>query len=104
MKRWAVVVAQLVEQLLPSPKVRFSNPVIGKIYIECLLVNVGFEKTKIKGKMRLGMPQLKNSISITRSTHQENHVFDIHKLFSSPSVAEHGSKISVSFFKFDHTS
>ena len=28
----AVVVAQLVEQLLPTPKVRGSNPVIGKIY------------------------------------------------------------------------
>ena len=27
---WAVVVAQLVEQSLPIPKVRGSNPVIGK--------------------------------------------------------------------------
>ena len=29
---WAVVVAQLVERLLPIPKVRGSNPVIVKIY------------------------------------------------------------------------
>ena len=29
---WAVVVAQLVERLLPIPEVRGSNPVIGKIY------------------------------------------------------------------------
>ena len=27
---WAVVVAQLVEQSLPIPEVRGSNPVIGK--------------------------------------------------------------------------
>ena len=29
-KYWAVVVAQLVEQSLPIPEVRGSNPVIGK--------------------------------------------------------------------------
>ena len=29
-KRWEVVVAQLVERLLPIPEVRGSNPVIGK--------------------------------------------------------------------------
>ena len=39
---WAVVVAQLVERLLPIPEVHSSNPVIGKnlfiyIYIEHLL-------------------------------------------------------------------
>ena len=41
----AVVVAQLVEQSLPTPKVHGSNPVIGKIlylhYVNCI------EKTKI---------------------------------------------------------
>ena len=30
---WAVVVAQLVEWLLPIPEVRGSNPVIGNFYI-----------------------------------------------------------------------
>ena len=30
--QWAVVVAQLVEWLLPIPEIRGSNPVIGKIY------------------------------------------------------------------------
>ena len=35
---WEGVVTQLVERLLPTPKVRGLNPVIGKIYIEqCLL-------------------------------------------------------------------
>ena len=29
----AVVVAQLVERSLPTPELRGSNPVIGKIYI-----------------------------------------------------------------------
>ena len=36
----AVVVAQLVERSLPTPEVRESNPVIGKLYIECLLPTV----------------------------------------------------------------
>ena len=45
----AVVVAQLVERLLPIPEARGSNPVIGKNYIEHLLSTV-FEKTKIKKK------------------------------------------------------
>ena len=35
-----MVVAQLVEQLLPNPEVPGSNPVIGKIYIERLLLTV----------------------------------------------------------------
>ena len=54
----AVVVAQLVEQLLPILEVRCSNPVIGKIYIEHFTVNC-VEKTKIK-KKRLGKAHLKN--------------------------------------------
>ena len=36
----AVVVAQLVERLLPMPEVRSSNPVIDKNYIEHLLSTV----------------------------------------------------------------
>ena len=32
LRLWEVVVAQLVEQSLPIPEVRGSNPVIGKIY------------------------------------------------------------------------
>ena len=34
---WGVIVAQLVDQSLPTPEIRNSNPVIGKIYIERLL-------------------------------------------------------------------
>ena len=46
-----VVVAQLVEQLLPTPEVRGSNPNFGKV----LSANCNsIEKTKIK-KKRLGM-------------------------------------------------
>ena len=43
---WVVVVAQLVERLLPTPGVRGSNPVIGQIYIEHLFTVKGIEKTK----------------------------------------------------------
>ena len=34
------LVAQLTEQLLPTPEVRGSNPVIGKFYITYLLAAV----------------------------------------------------------------
>ena len=53
---WAVVVAQLVEQLLPTPDIRGSNPDIGKI----LSTNCTLEKTKIK-KKRPGMAYLQKS-------------------------------------------
>ena len=52
-----MVVAQLAEQSLPTPGVRGSNPVIGKIYIELFTANC-IEKTKIK-KKRPGMVHLK---------------------------------------------
>ena len=45
-----MVVAQLVERLLPIPEVRNSNPVIGKIYIEHLFSVNCIKKTKIKKK------------------------------------------------------
>ena len=48
-----VVVAQLVERLLPIPEVRGSNPVIGKNLYRTFTVNC-IEKTKIK-KKRPGM-------------------------------------------------
>ena len=51
---WALVVAQLVERLLPTPEIRGSNPDIIKIvYTNCTI-----EKTKIK-KKRPGMGHLK---------------------------------------------
>ena len=50
-----VVVAQLVEQLLPIPDVRSSNPVIGKKFILNIYC---IEKTKIK-KKRPEMAHLK---------------------------------------------
>ena len=44
-RSWAVVVAQLVEQLLPTPEDRGSSPVIGySIYI------VHFLSTALKGQ------------------------------------------------------
>ena len=49
----AVVVAQLVEQLLPIPEVHGSNPVIGKtlyIYRTFVYCQLCIEKTKIKKK------------------------------------------------------
>ena len=43
MKRRAVVVAQLVERLPPTPEIRGSNPVIGK-----LLSNICLQSTVLK--------------------------------------------------------
>ena len=57
----AVVVAQLVEQLLPIPEVRGSNTVDGKIYIEHFLLSTFVGKTKIKKKWP-GMAHLKNLV------------------------------------------
>ena len=48
--RRAVVVAQLVERLLPIPEVRGSNPVIGKINTEHMFTVNCTKKTKIKKK------------------------------------------------------
>ena len=54
---WGVVVAQLVEQSLPTPKIRGSNPVIGKIVSTKYSPNCIIEKTKIE-KKRIGMAHL----------------------------------------------
>ena len=57
---WAVVVAQLVEQLLPIPDVRGLNPVIGKNLYSTFTVNCT-EKGKIKEKEAENGPFLRNS-------------------------------------------
>ena len=51
---WAVVVAQLVEQLLLTTEVEGLNPVIGKLYTEHLFTVNCIEMTKIMKKW-LGM-------------------------------------------------
>ena len=53
-------VTQLVEQLLPTPEVRYSFPIIIKLYITYIMPNVLLKKTKIK-KKRSGMNNFKNS-------------------------------------------
>ena len=54
----AVLVAQLEERSLPTPEIRSSNPVIGKLlngtFVFCQLVSC-IERTKIK-KKRPGWP------------------------------------------------
>ena len=50
--KWAVFVAQLVEGSLPTPEVRGSNPVIGKLYLYYLYSVNCFEKMKIKERGR----------------------------------------------------
>ena len=50
LRQRAVVVAQLVERLLPIPEVCGSNPVISKISTEHLFPVNCIEKTKIKKK------------------------------------------------------
>ena len=57
-----MVVAQLVERLLPIPEVRSSNPVIGKNLYWTFAVNC-IEKTKIK-KKRPGMAHLKKEYQL----------------------------------------
>ena len=47
-KHWALVVAQLVERLLPIPEVRSLNPVIGKNLYSTFLADC-IEKTKKEG-------------------------------------------------------
>ena len=61
----AVVVAQLVERLLPIPEVRGSNPVIGKIYIHHLLTVNCIEKKKTKKKEAGNGPFKKRTPAIT---------------------------------------
>ena len=56
-----MVVAQLVERLLPIPEVHGSNPVIGKNLYLTITVNC-IEKSKIK-KKRPGMAHLKIYLS-----------------------------------------
>ena len=64
-----MVVAHLVEWLLPQPEVHGSKPAISKIYIEYLLtVSCEFvEKMKIKEKEVGNGPFLNNNLSITES-------------------------------------
>ena len=45
----AVVVAQLIERSLPTPEVRGSDPVIGKIYIEHYFNFIEKTKTRAPG-------------------------------------------------------
>ena len=66
-KSRAVVVAQLVERLLPIPEVRGSNPVIGKFNEHSLTVNC-IEKTKIKIKEAGNGPFFKK-LSTARDAH-----------------------------------
>ena len=54
---WAVVVAQLVEQLLETLEIRGSNPNFGKI----LTANFTIGKTNIKKKMP-GMAPIKKNV------------------------------------------
>ena len=72
----AVVVAQLVEQLLPILEVRCSNPVIGKIYIEHFTVNC-VEKTNIEKKAGNG-PLLKNWFMATQILGKVMIMFQLH--------------------------
>ena len=59
----AVVVAQLVERLLPIPEVCISNPVIGKMNIEHFCTFNWIEKSKIK-KKRPGMDHLIEPVKV----------------------------------------
>ena len=67
-----VVVAQLVERLIPIPEAPGLNPVIGKNLYWIFTVNC-FEKTKIKKKEAENGPFLKKKImrkKMTRLAHK----------------------------------
>ena len=53
-----MVVAQLVERSPPTPEVRGSNPVSGKIYIECFLSAV------LKRRKKKNRPEMAQSRNI----------------------------------------
>ena len=57
-----MIEAQLVEQSLPKPEIRGSNPVIGKFYLLSTVLKTSTEKTKIKRK-RPGMAHSKKHSS-----------------------------------------
>ena len=73
-KNWAVVVAQLVEQEIPTLKNCGSNSDAGKI----LSTNGTIEKTKIK-KKRPGMARLKKCQGIYSSL-DDLQMYSVHSL------------------------
>ena len=60
-----MIEAQLVEQSLPKPEIRGSNPVIGKFYLLSTVMKTCTEKTKIN-KKRHGMAHSKKIRRISR--------------------------------------
>ena len=56
-----MIVAQLVEQLLPTSEIRSLNPFIGKFYLLSFLLKTALKKTRIKKKGH-GMARLKTVI------------------------------------------
>ena len=59
LRKKAVVVAQLVKRLLPTPEIRGSNPNIGKFYLPIVNLN---RKDENKEKVAGNGPSLKNSL------------------------------------------
>ena len=58
-RQGAVVMAQFVERLLPTPEINSSNPVISNIIYHNCIKNCVIEKTEIK-KKKTRMAELKN--------------------------------------------
>ena len=72
-----MVVAQLVERLLPMPEVRSSNPFIGKklyLYGTFVYCQLCVEKTKVK-KKRPGMAHFKKRCGEAMEELCGQHVF-----------------------------
>ena len=61
-----MIVAQLVEQLLPTPEVRGSKPIICKLQYRDLSFTVKYaERNETKGKKRPGWPIFRKGSSLT---------------------------------------
>ena len=77
-----MVVAQLIQLLLPTPEVCGSNQAIGKLYINYLLTVICIEKTKIKGKMP-GIAYLKKNIFSGKNGKNLSQIFSSERVFFS---------------------
>ena len=91
--KWAVVVAQLVEQLLPIPEVCSSNPVIGKklFVLNICLLSTGYWKDENKEKEARNGPFFKIKMSWGWSNFKNSEIIhsDLIKLVTWLAASNH---------------
>ena len=80
-----MVVAQLVERLLPTPEIHGSSPAIGKILFTINWIKNCIEKMKIK-KKRQGMAHIKHFKSIHIEKYSQKTSINLPKLLRGMSL------------------